>query len=178
MLEDRRVKAAERSVKDYLAEGLLRKHALFRKEIFSVLIDNAHESIKIADFISERKESDLWVVVTSYYSMFYAANAVLYKLGYKVGDKIPHKVTADALIVLVRGRLKDALLEDYENAQCEALAGMKADALLEDFDSERRKRNVIQYETGEREKHSKALTSLRRAKEFLFEMEKLMAGPE
>ena len=106
--------------------------------------------------------------------MFYIANAVLFKLGYKIGDKIPHKVTADALIVFVRNKLKKRLLEDYEEAQNEALPGIKADTLIDEFDKERTKRGILQYETTAVEKHSKAVTSLKRAKNFIFEMEKLL----
>lgn len=102
------------------------------------------------------------------------ANAVLFKLGYKVGDKIPHKITADALIVFVRNKLKKRLLEEYEEAQTEALPGIKADSLLDEFDKERDKRSMLQYETTTLEKHSKAKTSLQRAKNFVFEMEKLL----
>ena len=55
------------------------------------------------------------------------------------------------------------------------LAGMKADALIESFDFERNKRGLIQYQTLEIEKKSKAKTSLQRAKELTREMEKLLA---
>lgn len=63
----------------------------------------------------------IWVVVISYYSMFYIANAVLLELGYKTGDKVVHKVTNDALIVLVMDKLKKGLLEEYETAKEDAL---------------------------------------------------------
>ena len=46
-----------------------------------------------------RTRASLWVIVISYYAMFYAANAVLLHLGYRTGEKIAHKVTSDALIV-------------------------------------------------------------------------------
>ncbi len=173
MLSKERIQEAEVNVKNYLKEGLLSKSS-FKDIVFHVLKNNAKESLEVADMLAKENVSDLWVIVTSYYSMYYSANAVLYKLGYKVGDKISHKVTADSLIVYVRKKLKDALLEEYEEAQSEALAGIKADTLLEGFDFERRKRSVIQYETKEFEKHSKAKTSLQRAKTFLFEMEKLL----
>lgn len=108
--------------------------------------------------------------------MYYYANAVLLKLGYKVGEKIVHKVTADAIIVYVRGKLKESLIEEYEETKEEALnlAGMKADALVESFDFERNKRSSIQYNTIDIEKQSKAKTSLQRAKEFTKEMEKML----
>ena len=42
------------------------------------------------------------------------------------------------------------------------------------LDKERTKRGMLQYETTVIEKHAKALTSLKRATAFLFEMEKLL----
>ncbi|HLD33240.1 MAG TPA: hypothetical protein VJB66_00845, partial [Candidatus Nanoarchaeia archaeon] len=116
----------------------------------------------------------LWIIVSAYYAMYYIANAVLYKQSYKVGEKISHKVTADALIVFVRHKLKKSLLENYEEAQQQALAGIKADELIEKFNFEREKRSFVQYEMKEAEIHSKASTSLQRAKEFMFEMKKLL----
>lgn len=173
MLDEKRIKEAEKNVRDYLQSGMLKKHT-FREEIITVLQNNANDSIEIAEFLSKNKKSDLWIIVTSYYSMFYLANAVLFRPGYKVGDKIPHKVTADSLIVFVRNKLRKRLLEEYEEARNEALPGIKADILIDEFDKERAKRGILQYETTAVEKHSKAITSLKRAKNFIFEMEKLL----
>ena len=175
MLDHQRIHEAEKNVRDYLQSGMLKKHP-YREEIVTVLLNNANDSMEIAEFLTEHKKSDLWIIVTSYYSMFYIANTVLFKIGYKVGDKIPHKVTADSLIVFVRDKLKKTLLEEYENAKNEALPGIKADSLLEEFDKERAKRGFLQYETAAIEKRSKANTSLNRAKNFMFEMEKLLGN--
>ena len=173
MLDENRIKEAEQNVRQYMGDGLLKK-AIFQKEIYTILLKNAHESLDIAEFLLQHNKSDLWIIVTSYYAMYYIANTVLYKQGYKVGEKISHKITADALIVFVRNKLKKTLLEQYEEAQREALAGMKVDSLLETFEMERKKRSEVQYEMKESELHSKAKTSITRAKEFIFEMEKLL----
>lgn len=175
MLDEKRIKEAESNVKSYLEDGLLLKKPL-QKEVLNILTKNAKESLEAAKHLFKDNISDLWVIVASYYSMYYYANAILLDLGYKVGEKIAHKVTADALIVYVRGRLKKSLIEDYEDLKEDALkiAGMKADSIVESFDFERKKRNVIQYKTIDIEKHSKAKTSLDRAKEFMIEMEKLL----
>src|SRR3989338_1725487 len=138
MLDEKRIKEAELNIKSYLAEGLL-KEEQFNSIVFDVLINNSKESIETAAFLSNNKKSNLWIIVSAYYSMFYIANAVIYKMGYKVGDKIPHKVTSDALIVFVRNKLKSRLIEEYEEAQSEVFAGMKADAMLDEFDKERAK---------------------------------------
>jgi uncharacterized protein (UPF0332 family) len=173
MLDRKRIEEAENNVKRYLAEGLLTKAQPDRR-IVRILVRDSKESLRVAEEIKDI--SHLWVIVCSYYSMFYHANAVLRTLGYKIGDKIVHKVTADALIVFVRGKLKQTLLEEYEKTRAEAqsIAGIRADTLIESFDFERGKRNTIQYETSDADKLSKAMTSLARAKEFAKEMEKLL----
>ncbi len=177
MLSEKRIKEAETNVKSYLDEGLLKKAAT-DKNVMDILFKNAKESLKVAEEIHQKDFSELWTIVCSYYAMFYYANAVLLKLGYKVGDKIVHKVTSDALIVYVRKKLKESFIEEYEETKEEALnlAGIKADEIIESFDFERSKRSLIQYKTIEFEKKSKAKTSLQRAKEFAREMEKLIMG--
>ena len=148
MLSKDRIKEAETNVRTYLDEGLLKKEPL-NSDALRVLLKNAQESISSAEKLNSDRTSDLWVIVCSYYSMFYIANAVLRKLGYKVGEKIAHKVTADSLIVYAKGKLKESLIEDYENTKDEALnlAGIKADLLIESFDLEKTKRSKIQYKT-------------------------------
>ena len=172
-MSEKRVKEAEKNVKSYLEGGLLRKSE-FNPKIFSILKKNAQESLKVANFLNENKKSSLWIIVTSYYSMFYSANTLLYKLGYKVGSRISHKVTADALIVFARNKIRQSLIKDYEDVRDEALAVMKSEELIEYFDYERKKRSFIQYDTPEIIKISKVKTSLKRAKEFMLHIGKLI----
>ena len=84
MLDIKKIKEAESNVRSYLEEGLLKK-AVMDKQVQDVLLRNAKESIRVAEEINQKNMSDLWVIVCAYYSMFYYANAVLLKLGYKVG---------------------------------------------------------------------------------------------
>ena len=175
MLTDKRIKEAESNVKSYIEDGLLKK-AIMDKQVINILLRNAKESLRVADEVYKQNLSELWVIVCSYYAMFYYANAVIFMLGYKIGDKIVHKVTSDALIVYVKGKLKESFIEEYEETKEEALnlAGLKADALIESFEYERNKRSLIQYKTIEIEKQTKAKTSLQRAKEFALEIGKLL----
>ncbi|MFH1650173.1 MAG: hypothetical protein ABIA93_06490 [Candidatus Woesearchaeota archaeon] len=175
MLPNQRIKEAEVNVKTYLAEGLLKKTPA-NKNIIKVFLSNARESLKVAEEINQQKISALWTIVCSYYAMYYHVNAVLNSTGFKVGDKIVHKVTSDALMVYVRSKLQSSLLEEYEETMEEAmsLAGSKADEIIESFDYERIKRSRIQYQTLEQDKQTKAATSLKRAKEFSKEMDKLL----
>ncbi len=176
MLDEKRIKEAESNIRAYLKDILIRKHDSFRAEILETYRRNHKESLEVAQKLLDQNLSNLWVVVISYYSMYYAANAVLYKIGYKVGSKVSHKVTSDALIVFIRNKLRKSLLEDYEDAKEEALdiTGRKTDEIISDFHNELEKRSVFQYETTEVIKKAKAKTSIERAKRFVFEMEKLL----
>lgn len=176
MLDNERIREAERNVKGYLSEGLMRKASESDKNILGILGRNSEESLETANFLFKNDMSLLWVVVCSYYSMYYAANEVLYRCGYKIGHKISHKITSDALIVLVRSKLKEKLLEEYEEAKGEAfeLANLKTNEIIESFDLERGKRSRFQYEMTDIIKKGKAETSLERAKRFVFEMKKLL----
>ena len=171
MLSNERIKTAEKNIQSYLQDRLLKKEE-FRSIVFETYMRNYRESLRVARKLFNEKLSNLWVIVISYYSMFYLANALLYKLGYKVGTKIAHKITSDALVVFVRDKLKDNIIEEYELASNEALA--LSDNLLESYDFERVKRSVFQYESTEEIKSAKAKTSLDRAEKFGEAMEKLL----
>ena len=178
MLSDKRIKEAESNVKQYLADGLLKKQT--NETAKETYIENSNLSLETAQKLlsleNQTYQPYLWVIVSSYYAMYYIANAVLLKIGYKVGDKISHKVTADALIVFARDKLRKELIEEYENVKEDALelTSSKADSLLESLDFEREKRSKFQYQMDEKAKKSKALTSLERAKQFVFELKKLL----
>lgn len=178
MLSEKRVKEAESNVKQYLVEGLLKKQKNeTAKQMYIANSDLSLEtSQKLLSLETEAYKPYLWIIVSSYYAMYYIANAVLLDLGYKVGDKISHKVTSDALIVFVRDNLKKGLLEEYESIKEDALEliSSKADSLLQSLDFEREKRSKFQYQMDEQVKESKALTPLERAKQFVFEMKKLL----
>jgi len=175
MLGQDRVKEAEENTKSYLREGLLRKTSP-DKNILRLLRDNSKESLNVAGILLKNNHSSLWTIVCSYYSMYYIANAALYSQGLKVGPKIPHKVTSDALIVHIREKLADSLFLDYDSARDEALgiAGLRADEIIGYFDMERNKRSRFQYGMTEDVKRAKAETSLERAKRFVYELEKLL----
>lgn len=175
MIDDKRKKEAQSNFTRYLQEGLLKKenNELAR----SKYLENADISLKTANELMQSPlKPYLWVIVTSYYSMFYMANAVLLQYGYKTQEKIAHKVTSDALIVLVLDKLRKELLEDYETLQKDALeiASAKAEAVIESYSLELEKRSRFQYNMLEQTKENKAHTSLKRASEFVFELKKLL----
>lgn len=178
MIEEKRIKEAESNVRNYLNDNMLKKES--NDTAKKMFFENSQNSLETAKKLMALESKDykpyLWTLVSSYYSMFYMANAVLLQLGYRVGDKISHKVTSDALIVFVRNTLKTELLEGYEKTKEDALEliSYKVDTLMKSFDWEREKRSKFQYQMDEQIKKEKALTSLNRAIEFLFEMNKLL----
>lgn len=175
MIDDRRKKEAKANFDRYLADSLIKKEKNRIAE--EMYLKNADLSLQVAiDLSQSAVKPHLWVIVTSYYSMFYMANAVLLHLGYKTQDKIVHKVTSDALIVLVLHRLKKGILEQYESAKNDAmgLASIRAEEVIHHYDLELEKRSTFQYNMLEETKEEKAKTSLKRAQEFLFEMRKLV----
>ncbi|MDD5651098.1 MAG: hypothetical protein PHF86_11895 [Candidatus Nanoarchaeia archaeon] len=178
MLSDKRIKEAESNVRQYLVEGLLKKQE--NETAKEMYVENSDLSLETAQKLLSLETSTykpyLWVIVSSYYSMYYIANAVLLNNSYKVGDKISHKVTSDALIVFIRDKLKKDLIEEYEDIKENALEliSSKADFILQSLDFEREKRSKFQYQMDEQAKKSKALTSLDRAKQFVFELKKLL----
>lgn len=143
-------------------------------------------SLKETLKITSGFESYLWVIVSSYYSMFYAATAMLAKQGIRATGQIVHKVTADALIHFFGSNDKLAkLLEQYEEAQTVGLELVgreelmkrmqkRADELIISYEGERKKRSKFQYDIGLQAKRGYAQTSLERAKNFVFEIRKLL----
>src|SRR3989344_7362235 len=112
-MDTERKKEAQQNFAQYVRDGLIKKE---RNETAKAMyLRNADMSLHLAEECAHSSlKPHLWIVVISYYSMFYIANAVLLELGYKTSSKVVHKVTNDALIVLVTDKIKKGLLEEYE----------------------------------------------------------------
>jgi len=175
LIDQEKKKEAKQNFDKYLQEGLIKKEK--NETARAMYLKNAELSLHLAEECMESAlRPHLWVVVISYYSMFYIANAVLLNLGYKTGDKIVHKVTSDALIVLVMDKIKKGLLEGYEDAKEDALeiASIRSEELMSFYALEMDKRSRFQYNMTESIQEQKARTSLKRAREFMLEMQKLL----
>jgi len=202
MIDEKRIEEANRNVKQYLSEGLLRVKDHDVKKFVSFFMEQAERSLRTASFIQELStddrvkqalkvergfESYIWVIVISYYSMFYAALAMLARDGVKVGRRIVHKVTADALIhFFVSNKRLVKMLKDYEEVRDTTLELIgreefvrrlerHADELIVAYEREMEKRSRFQYDTGEMVKRGYAETSLERAKEFFSEVRKILS---
>ncbi len=201
MIEKQRLDEARRNVRIYTEDGLLKTGDKDSVRFVDFFMANAESSLRTASILQEISdesplkeklkvsadfESYLWVIVSSYYSMFYAATALLAKQGIRATGQIVHKVTADALIHFYASNEKLAkLLEQYEEAQAVGLELIgreelmkrmqrKADELIISYESERKKRSKFQYDIGVQAKRGYAQTSLERAKSFVFEIRKLL----
>ena len=201
MIEKKRIEEAQRNAKQYIDEGLLKIKDKDAPRFVGFFMKNAESSLQTASMLHEISdqqglkatlkvsndfESYLWVIVSSYYSMFYAATALLASQGIRATGQIVHKVTGDALIHFFVSNEKLAkLLEQYEEAQAvgleligreELMKSMqkKADELIVAYESERKKRSKFQYDIGVQAKRGYAQTSLERAKEFVFEIRKIL----
>ncbi len=201
MIEKVRLEEAKRNVKTYIEDGLLKTGDKDAARFVDFFIANADSSLRTASILQEISdenslketlkvgsdfESYLWVIVSSYYSMFYAATAILAKQGMRATGQIVHKVTADALIHFFASNEKLArLLEQYEEAQTVGLELVgreelmkrmqkKADELIISYEGERKKRSKFQYDIGVQAKRGYAQASLQRAKDFVFEIRKLL----
>jgi len=175
MVYKERKKEAQQNFAQYLQDGLIKKDR--NETAKSMYLKNAELSLNLAEeCMKSSLKPHIWVVVISYYSMFYIANAILLELGYKTSDKVVHKVTNDALIVLVTDKIKKGLMEEYENAKEDALeiASIKSDEIIGFYGLEMSKRSRFQYEMTESIQEQKASTSLKRARQFMFEMKKLL----
>ncbi len=201
MIEKARLEEAKRNVKTYIKDDLLRTGDKDAARFVDFFMANADFSLRTASILQEVSddnslkdtlkvgadfESYLWVIVSSYYSMFYAATAILAKQGIRATGQIVHKVTADALIHFFASNEKLAkLLEQYEEAQTVGLELVgreelmkrmqkKADELIISYEGERKKRSKFQYDIGVQAKRGYAQTSLQRARDFVFEIRKLL----
>ena len=170
-MDEKRVKIAESNFKNYLRDGLIKKET-FQYIVYQTYLKNATESLNVANEIFKNKTSSLWVVVSSYYSMFYIASAYLYKKGYKTGQEIVHQVVNEALVVVSKRDLEKHFLEEYEEEKEKALAA--SENLLKNYEFEKTKRSRFQYETTEEIKEAKAKTSLERAKNFVAVIRQLL----
>ena len=175
MIDPNKKKEAKQNFDQYLLDGLIKKEK--NETARQMYIKNAEQSLRLAEeCMNSALRPYLWVVVISYYSMFYIANAVLLQLGYKTSSKVVHKVTSDALIVLVMDKIRQGLLEGYADVKDDALeiASIRSEEIMTLYSLEMDKRSRFQYDMTESIQEQKAKTSLKRAREFMLETKKLL----
>ena len=192
MLEDKKIEEIKMNAIKNIAEGLIVKTKDSKYADF--FIKNAKDSLDSAKIlfdisINEKTKSSLgmpnfngflWVINSSYYSMFYMARALLESIGVKIkSDESIHFLVFNALVYYFysTGKLEKHFIEDFENAQeesSEVLGKEKAKEMISDYLNEKEKRARFTYETGEIVMKNKAETSLNRAKSFNEEVRKIL----
>ena len=192
MLEEKKLKEAEKRVKQYVADEIIQtkrkpEHTMFFLKNADDSIDSAKALYEISTDSEKQKflgftkfNGLLWTVNASYYSMFYMARALLENEGIKIRTDISiHAVTFDTLIssFYLTGKLQKELIQDFVEAKedaAELLGKQKADELIEEYFYEKKKRGDFTYNMGELLLQSKAKTSLERAQKFRNEIKKII----
>lgn len=184
MLDEKKIREIKNRVVQYLKAGSIRKEESGRYVEF--FLNNAKNSIDTAKLLYATSINDqlqktlgflkfngfLWVINSSYYSMFYMTRALLEKEGIKIKtDFSVHAVTFDCLVYYfyLTGKLEKQFIEEFQEASEEAqnlLGKTKAKELMEDYLYEHDKRGRFTYEMGAIALENKAKTSLERAKKF------------
>jgi len=192
MLEDKKIEEAKKNAIKSINSGAIVKTKEPRYVDF--FIKNAKDSLDSAKVlfdisVNEKTKNTigipnfngfLWVINSSYYSMFYMTRALLESVGVKIktGESI-HFLVFNALVYYFysTGKLEKHFIEDFENAQeesSEILGREKAKEMISNYSSEKEKRAKFTYEIGEIAMKSKAETSLNRAKKFNEEVRKIL----
>ncbi len=176
MLDEKR---SQNLLKQLISEGKIIKPELRRDTFF---LNKSIESLDVARRLhqisinkNDNLKSFMWVIATSYYSMFFAATALLAHYNKKVNVDVGiHKITYHALVYyfhILDKKLQKHFIESYKdnyNTAEELLqtSEKKTLELFEDFEHEQSKRKDFTYEMGFVAEENKARTSLQRAEKF------------
>lgn len=188
MISEDQKKESRILIKRLIDENKILKPKPNTKRFF---LDKAINSLEISRRlmeISNNKEDPLkgymWVINSAYYSMFFAATAMLAHFNHKINvNSSIHKLTFHALIYYfliddkkIEKHFIEEYKETYEDAE-ELLQNSqgKAEEIVKNLDREREKRSRFTYEIGKVAEQKKAETSVTRAEEFLSEIMKIIS---
>lgn len=192
MLEDKQIEEAKKNAIKSINDGRIIKTK--ESKYIEFFVKNARDSLDSAKALFELSVNKnirdslgmpnfngfLWVINSSYYSMFYMARALLESTGVKIKtDESVHFLVFNALIYYFysNGKLEKHFIEDFENAHEESsqiLGKEKAKEMISNYSNEKEKRSKFTYEIGEIAMKAKAETSLERAKKFNEEIRKML----
>lgn len=183
LLNEKKTNIARIFIETLIKEGKIRKEKGGFTEFF---LNNSKNSLNSAKLLFKASTDEilqenigmpkfdgfLWVINSSYYSMFYLARAMIENRGIKIDtDDSIHATVLNALIYYFysTGKLEKKIIEDFEEAEkefSETTGRKQAKKLIEEYSSERKKRGDFTYEMGLVAMENKAKTSLERAKNF------------
>ena len=193
MLDEKKINECKKRI-----DWLIKKEAIVKEKqgrFSQFFLDNSRNSFDSAKLLYEVSTDNklkksmgfqnfngfLWVINSSYYSMFYMARALLESNGVRIKtDYSLHAVIFDALVnyFYATGKIKKQILEEFQEATIEVqetLGKERAREIIEDYFYEREKRGRFTYEMGEIAIQNRAKTSLDRARKFNEVLRKMMA---
>lgn len=197
MLENKELEIIKRNIEKLMKEEKIIIDKKNRGRFTGFFLGNSgksFDSAKLLIEVSDKKELQdnlgypdfdgyLWVINSSYYSMFYMARALLESSGIKIkidsSTQSVHQLTFQALVYFfyLNQRLEKKLIEDFKEASIDAgeiLGKEKAKKLIEEYESEKEKRARFTYELGQIAIQGKAKTSFERARFFNQELKKIL----
>ena len=183
-MEDKFIEST-RIIKALIREEKIKEPTFGSKDFF---LKKALQSIALSDRLSrlqdeENIEANMWIINISYYSMFFAATALLAKYNKKIDSEVSiHILTYHALVhyfVNEDNKLEKQFIEEYKNAVDEAeellrISERKSFEFVNDFKNELEKRKIFTYNLGSIAEKNKAETSLKRAKSFVRVVENMI----
>jgi len=185
MLDEKRIEESASIIKQMIMQKRIVKPNSNARDFFirqstkSIIV--AKKLLNIQD--NEEIDTNLWIINSSYYSMFFAATALLAHFDKKINtDAGIHKITYHALVyyfVRDNEKIKRILAEEYAKAvkdveQTLQFGEERIKDLVTSFDYELNKRKDFTYEIQENLQKNKAITSFKRAEMFLQEINKII----
>ena len=197
MLEDKELDIIKSNVEKLMKEDKIIINKQEKGRFTSFFLENSRKSFDSAKLLMEVSNKQelqeklgypdfdgyLWVINSSYYSMFYMVRALLESAGVKIKTDTSiqsiHQLTFQALVYFfyMNKRLEKKLIEDFQEASeesGESLGKEKAKKLMEEYEFEKEKRGIFTYELGQIAMQGKAKTSLERARFFNQEIKKIL----
>lgn len=165
----------------YKKQGFIEENSLVVKYLHQNYFDAAEETFLTAKLVykasSDNQVKELtdldssycsfrWVIIVSYYAMFYAATSILSLLKIKIGEKETHMATLSALyqhLVLTK-LLEEKLFEKYKNAQ------EKSFEIIEKYTSGMIKRRTATYDFSKSIEEEDSKQILNNAQEIVKQM--------
>lgn len=176
-------KGAITKAEERFAEFFLGKAESSLQTSFALTRLSESNEAKLLLSLPKSYESYMWAINAGYYSMFYAATALLASYGHKIKtDHSIHALTYHALVYYFLDcdkKIAKHILEQYVIAGREAsellqTAEKEARELVQNVKREMGKRRDFTYEMGMIAEKNKAETSAKRAMEFLTLVKELM----
>lgn len=185
MLDEKSIQQSSNIIKELISEDKIVAPNLKTRDFF---LKQSEKTLLVAQKllelqVKEQIDTNLWIINTSYYSMFFAATSLLAHYNKKLNiSQGVHKATYHALVhyfVKEDNKLKRQLAEEYAKAVNDAeqilqIGEEKIKELVTNFDFELAKRKTFTYEIEEDASKNKAITSLERAKNFVAEVKKII----